>query len=304
MNDKPETIIRDGVEFHWSERLSKYAALCSKRTKAMTWVSAIVAGAIVCGALALAQQVLPEANASFPHKDGPHIHGRGFRVGAVAAVEPKVSPEGVSEVRSRDQKDLVGSVGKPFLLLLGRLELPLLFNFPRGANQVTSQGVELLVRDWVRKMCRLRDIGNSIASIVIDGCGPGILERYRIAGLVTVVGHAPVANSGHGEIRPQLRARCAAGDQVGLSVEKQGANNTGEAQPAQPCGECSGIRCLPLGAQIGISFVVTLLAWFALFGALRPFGLLSVGVRDVAQAVGCLVLSMGLFWLSYRVWWG
>lgn len=54
--------------------------------------------------------------------------------------------------------------------------------------------------------------------------------------------------------------------------------------------------------QIAISLAVDALAWAGLFRALRPFGLLSIRGRDIAEAVGFLLLGLGLMWGSYLLW--
>ena len=103
------------------------------------------------------------------------------------------------------------------------------------------------------------------------------------------------------KVGPELSLSGIAGDPIGSERKPESGENRSKAGTAQPSGERGGIRRLPLGAKIGISAIIALFAWFSLFRALRPFGLLAFNRRDIGEGVGYGLLGLGLLALSYWV---
>lgn len=75
--------------------------------------------------------------------------------------------------------------------------------------------------------------------------------------------------------------------------------------PSPVCSVSSGVCGLPLGAKIGIAFLLALAAWPLQFRALGLFDGLGGRKRNRWRALACFSLSLGLFALAFGAWlWG
>lgn len=110
-------------------------------------------------------------------------------------------------------------------------------------------------------------------------------------------------------IGPKLTFSRVTGDSIRINRKTNGDSNGKEAKSAKPgsprCppGSVSGcVRRLPLGAQIVIALIFLGAAWLAFDRAFRPFGQLIISRRDIRQAIGYGLLSLGLFAISAWTW--
>lgn len=116
--------------------------------------------------------------------------------------------------------------------------------------------------------------------------------------------------SGDTNVSAQLPVSSLPSNSISLVSEansdqhQQSTNAAYPSRSACPPGRVSGcIRRFPLSAQIGVSLILSGLAWFCLLiGAFRPFGLLVIGRRDVLKALSYGLLGIGLLCGSFGVW--
>lgn len=148
---------------------------------------------------------------------------------------------------------------------------------------------------------RVRQLEPRVDCDVVGGGLAGILQSYRyndIAVLVSLINPQWLNRN----VGSKLPLSCIACDPIGSKGEVQGRKDGSEASPTKPSRQLGGISRLPLGAKVGISLIVALLAWLCFARTLRPLSLLVITRGDRLQSFGTALVSTALLWLSYSIW--
>lgn len=158
----------------------------------------------------------------------------------------------------------------------------------------------------VRSLARLScgNGGECLSGHVGSRCLPKVSEQQAPGAVVLF---KPYANDA--DIGAKLLFRGVASDSIRLEGDANSSQHSQKAKPPEPSREScppsglfGGVGCFPLGAQIAVSMVVAALAWLALWRAMRPFGLIAIGGRDVLEGVAYAGVGSLLLWSSYRLW--